>query len=136
MERRNQVEQGRHPFRAQRVQDLVHAGGGQLAHAADLVEFLVVDGDPDASRLTLDDHQRARIRRGRLLNLVCRDVLAQGGVKFHGKYWVDPVGPGFDGRAILRDHLERHQGAATKLRLGLGENVRRIAENITQVFDC
>ena len=33
------------PFR---VQDLAHAGDGQLAEAADLVEFLVVDGDPNA----------------------------------------------------------------------------------------
>ena len=43
VERRNQVEQGKHPSLAQRVQNLVHARDGQLAEAADLVEFLVVD---------------------------------------------------------------------------------------------
>ena len=37
------VEQAKHPSLAQRVQNLVHARDGQLAEAADLVEFLVVD---------------------------------------------------------------------------------------------
>ena len=50
MERRNQVEQGKHPSLAQGVQGLVHARDGQLAEAADLVEFLVVDSDPNALR--------------------------------------------------------------------------------------
>ena len=59
MERRNQVEHGKHPFLAQTVQDLVHARDGQLVEAADVVEVLVVDGDPNASRLLRDDHQRA-----------------------------------------------------------------------------
>ena len=51
MERRNQVEQGKHPSLAQRVQDLVRAGDGQLAEATDLVEFLVIDSAPNASSL-------------------------------------------------------------------------------------
>ena len=51
MERRNRVEQEKHPSLAQLVQDLFLAGDGQLAEAANLVEFLVVDGDPNASRV-------------------------------------------------------------------------------------
>ena len=46
MERKNQVERGKHPSLAQRVQDLVHARDGQLAEAVELVDFTVVDGDP------------------------------------------------------------------------------------------
>ena len=59
MERRNQLEQGKHPSLAQRVQVLVYTGDGQLSEAANLVEFLVVAGDPNASRPLRDDHQRA-----------------------------------------------------------------------------
>ena len=75
MERRNPVEQGKHPLLAQRVQDLVHARDGQLAKAADLVEFLVVDSDSNASRRFGDDNQWARIRRGRVLGQACCEVL-------------------------------------------------------------
>ena len=39
----------------QGVEDLVHARNRQLTEAADLVEFLVVHGDPNASRLLRDD---------------------------------------------------------------------------------
>ena len=42
---------GKTPVPCRRVQDLVHAGDEQLAEAADLVEFVVVDSDPNASRL-------------------------------------------------------------------------------------
>ena len=94
--RRKQVEQGKHPSLAQRVQNLIHAWDGQLAEAADLVEFLVVDSDPNASRLLRDDHQRARIRRSRVLDQACRQVLVQGGVDFLGQNWADPMGPGSD----------------------------------------
>ena len=59
MERRNQVERGKHPSLVQRIQDLVHARDGQLAEASYVIEFLVVDSGPNASRLLLDDHQRA-----------------------------------------------------------------------------
>ena len=42
-----------------------------------------------------------------------------------------------DSRAIFRDqNLERYQGAATQIRLGLGYNVSKIPENIAQLFDC
>ena len=50
--RRKQVEQGKHPPLAQRVQNLIHAWDGQLAEAADLVEFLVVDSPPDFFGMT------------------------------------------------------------------------------------
>ena len=136
MERRNQVEQGKLPSFARRVQDLVHAGDGQLAKAADLIEFLVIDGGPNVSRFLWDDHPAARIRRGRALDHACREVLVQGGVNSFGYSRVDPVGPGSDRRATFRDrNLERHQGEETKVRLGLGENVSKIAENITKLFD-
>ena len=59
IEQRNQVEQEKHPFFARILQDLVHTGNGQLAEAADLVQFLVVDSDPNASRRLRDDHQRS-----------------------------------------------------------------------------
>ena len=48
---RNHVEQRNHPSLAKRVQDLVHAGDGQLTEDADLFDFLTVDRDPDAVRL-------------------------------------------------------------------------------------
>ena len=109
MEQKNQIEQGKHPFLAQRVQDLVHTGDGKLA-AASLVEFLVVDDSPNASRLRRDDHQQARLRRGRVLDQACREVLVQESVDFLGQNWVDPVVPGSDRRAAFRDRsLERHQ---------------------------
>ena len=81
------------PF-TQRVQNLVHVRDGQLAETADLVEFRVVDNDPNASRLLRDDLQRARVRRGRVPDQVCRQVLVQGDVDFLGYDWVDPMGPG------------------------------------------
>ena len=74
MEQKKQVEQRKHPSPAQRVQDLVHAGDGQLAEAADTVEVLVIDGDSNASGRLLDDPQRARILRGRVLDQACREV--------------------------------------------------------------
>ena len=98
MERRNQVEQGKHASFSRRVQDPVHARDGQLTEAADLVELLVFDGDPNASRLLQDDHPWARIWRGRVLDQACREVLVQGGVKFLGQNWADPMGPGRDRR--------------------------------------
>ena len=103
MERRNEVEEGKHPSLAQRVQDLVHARDGQPAEAADVVEFPVVDGDPNASRLLQDDHQRAQMRRGRVLDQASREVLVQGGVNFLGQNRVDEVGPGSDRRATFQD---------------------------------
>ena len=45
---RSKSEEKKKASRPFRVQDLAHAGDGQLAEAADLVEFLVVDGDPNA----------------------------------------------------------------------------------------
>ena len=135
MEQKNQIEQGKHPFLAQRVQDLVHTGDGKLA-AASLVEFLVVDDSPNASRLRRDDHQQARLRRGRVLDQPCREVPVQSGVNFLGQDGVDALGPGSDRCATLRGrNLEKHQGEGTKIRLGLGENVSRIADKITQLFD-
>ena len=122
MERSNQVEQEKHWSLAQRGQNLVHARDGQLAEAADLVEFLVVDRDPSASRFRRDDHQPARVRRGRVLGQTCRQVLVQGGVDFLGQNLVDPMGPGSDGRAAFRDRIfEKHQGTRTKIRLGFGK---------------
>ena len=136
MERRNQVEQGKHSFLAQRVQDLVHAGEGQLAEAAELVEFLVADSDPNTSRLLQDDHQRARIRRGRVLDEACREVMVQGGANFLSQNSVDPVGPGSDMCSTFRDrNLERHQGG-TQICLGLRGNVSKTAKNIALLFDC
>ena len=85
IERRNQVEQGKHPSLAQRVQNLVHARDGQLPEADDLVEFLGVNRDPNASRLVRDDHQRARVRRGRVLDQSFSQVLVQGVVDFLGQ---------------------------------------------------
>ena len=137
MERRNQFEQGKHPSLTQRVQDLVHTGDVKLAEATDLVEFLVVDGDPNASRLLRDDHQRARISRGRVLDQAYREVLVQGDVNILGQNRVDAMRPGSDRRATFRDrNLERHQRAGAKIRLRLGQNVSKIAENITQLCHC
>ena len=124
MERRNQVEQRKHPSLAQRVQDLLNARDGQLAEAADFVNFFVVDGDRNASRLLRDDHQRARLRRGKVLDQACRGVLVEGDVDIVGQHWVDQVEPGSVRHATFRDRtIERHQGARTNIRLGLVENI-------------
>ena len=45
------IKEGKHPSIPQGVEDLVYARNRQLAEAADLVEFLVVDGDSNASKL-------------------------------------------------------------------------------------
>ena len=72
-----------------------------------------------------------------MLNQACREVLVEGGVNFLGQNGVDPVGPGSDRRASFRDpNLERHHGTGTRARLELAENVSKIAENITQLFNC
>ena len=119
MKQRNQIEQGKYPSLTQGVQDLVHAGDGELAEGADLVEFLLVDEDPNAPRLIRDDHQRDRIRRGRVLCQACREVLVQGGVNFLRQNRVDPLGSGSKMRAAFPDrNLRRHQGVGTKIRLG------------------
>ena len=68
VERGGQIEERKHSSLPQGVEDLVHARNRQLAEVADLVEFLVVHGDPNPSRLLWDDHQRARVRRGRVLD--------------------------------------------------------------------
>ena len=91
-----------------------------LAEAADLVEFLVVDGDPDASRPLRDDHKRAQIWSCRVLDQACCEVLVQGGLNFLGQNRVDATGPRSDRRATFRDqNLERHQEEGTKIFLGL-----------------
>ena len=66
VERRNQVKRGKHRSSSRGVED--PSGDSQLAEAADLVEFLAVHGDPNASRILRDDHQRARMRKGRVLD--------------------------------------------------------------------
>ena len=115
---------------------MVHARDRQLAEATDLVEFLVIFGDPNASRLLRDDHQRIRVRRGRVLNQACCQVLVQGGLHFLGHDGIDALRPGRDRRASFRDRThERRQVAGTKLRLGHRENVWKFAENIPQLFD-
>ena len=71
-----------------------------------------------------------------MLDQACHEVLVQGGVNFLGQNWVDPVGPGSDRHATFRDrNLERREEAKNQICLGLGENVSKIAENITQLFD-
>ena len=49
MERGGKVEEGNHPSLPQGVEDLAHARNRQLGEAADLVEVLIVHGDPNAS---------------------------------------------------------------------------------------
>ena len=44
VERRDQIEEGKHPSLPQGIEDLVHARNRQLAEAADLVEFFVAHG--------------------------------------------------------------------------------------------
>ena len=74
MERRNQVEQGTRQSLSQKVQDLVHVRDRQLAEAVNLVTFVVVDGDPNDSRLLGDDYRWARMWRGRVLDQACHEV--------------------------------------------------------------
>ena len=76
------------------------------------------------------------MRRGRVLDQARGEVLSQGGVNFLGQDRVDAVELGSDRRATFRDrNLERHQREGTKIRFGLGEHVRKIAEIVTQLFD-
>ena len=71
-----------------------------------------------------------------MLDEACRDVLAQGGLHFLGQDGLDAVRPGrYRSPSFLDRNHERHQGAGTKVRLGLRENVRKLAENIPQLFD-
>ena len=77
----------------QGVEDLVHTKSRQLAEAADLVEFLVVRRDPNASRLHQGDHRRAQLRRGRVQNQACCQVLVQGSLHFLGHDGIDAVRP-------------------------------------------
>ena len=63
---------------------------------ADLVELLVVHRDPHAPRLLRDDHQRARIWRGGVLDQPIREVLIKGCVHFFGQNRVYSMGPGSD----------------------------------------
>ena len=120
MKRTNHVEQRKHPSLARRVQNLVHARDGQLTEAADLAEFLVVDSYSNASRLVRNDHQRARIWKGRVLNSACPQLVIEGGVDLLDRSWVDPMGLWSDGRAIFLDrNLDKHQGVRTQNRHGL-----------------
>ena len=59
VERGDQIEEGKHPPPPQGIEGLAHVGNKQLAGAVDLLEFLVVHGDPNDSRLLRDDYQWA-----------------------------------------------------------------------------
>lgn len=50
-------KEGNNPPLPQEVEDMVHARNRRLAEAVNLIEFLVVQGDPNAFRLLRDDHQ-------------------------------------------------------------------------------
>ena len=120
VEQGDQIEEGKHLSLPQGVEDLVYARNRQLAEAATLVEFLVIHGELNASRLLPDDLQGARVRRGRVLDQAGRQVLVLGGLHLLAHNGIDAVRPGRDRSASFRDrNYERHQRAGTKIRLGL-----------------
>lgn len=55
VERRNQAEkeknEKKNAYFPPGVKNLIHAGDGQLAEAAELIEIILVHGDPNASIL-------------------------------------------------------------------------------------
>ena len=84
------------PVLSPRSLNLVHAGNGQLAELAVLIELLVVHRDPHAPGLFRDDHQRPRIWRCRVLNQSSRVVLVESRVHFLGQDRDYAMGPGRD----------------------------------------
>ena len=63
-----------------------------MRNLGDLVQFLVVDCDSDATRFLRDAHGRARPRRRGVLNETGREIGVQNGVYLFEEYWVKCLG--------------------------------------------
>ena len=130
MERRNQVEQGKHPSFAQGVRN--QARDEQLLILLSILSLIVIRTPPDFFRITTSGFEYGEVEcwirpTARYWFKVTSTSLAMIGLILWGRA----------ARATFRGrNLERHQGARTKIRLGLGENVNKIAKTITQLFDC
>ena len=74
------------------MKHLVDAGGRNLRNLGDLVQFLVVDCDSDATRFLRDAHKEARPRRRGVLNEAACEIGIQNGVCLFGEDWGKSVG--------------------------------------------
>ena len=75
---------------------LVDAGDRNLRNLGDLVQFLVVDCDSDATRFLRDAHEGAGPRRRGVLNETGRKIGVQNGGYLFGEDWVKSVGTRLD----------------------------------------
>ena len=91
---------------------MVHAGNRELAKLADLIELLVIHGNPHTPGLFRDDYQRARVWGRRVLDQTSREVLIKGSIHLFGQNRVQAMRSGGDRSTALRNrNFERHQGA-------------------------
>ena len=63
-----------------------------MRNLGDLVQFLVVDCDSDATRFLRDAHEGAQPRRRGVLNETGREIGVQNGVCLFEEDWVKSVG--------------------------------------------
>ena len=89
---REKVEHGENRAAAKGVKNLVEAEDRNLRNLDDLVQFLVVDCDSDATRFLRDAHEGARPRRRGVLNEADCEIGVQNGVCRFGEDWVKSVG--------------------------------------------
>ena len=89
---REKVEHGQNRTAAEGGKHLVDAGNRNLRNLGDLAQFLVVDGDTDATRFLGDAHEGARPRRRGVLNETGREIGVQNGVYLFGEDCIKSVG--------------------------------------------
>ena len=89
---REKVEHRENRAAAEGVKHLVDAGDRNLRDLGDLVQFLVVDCDSDATRFLRDARKGARPRRRGVLNAAGCEIGVQNGVCLFGEDWIKSVG--------------------------------------------
>ena len=110
VERRYKVEQGNFASFCQGIKDLVDAGDGELPQEDDGMELFVVHRYLDVAFLLEDGDHGAGVRRGRVLNKACGQVLVEHSIDLLGEDMVDPVGVGEHGGAVRGNgNLERNK---------------------------
>ena len=127
MERRHKVEQGKYTSFSQGIKDFVDAGDGEL---------LVVHLYPDVAILLGDGDHGAGVRRCRVLNEACSQVLAEYSIGLLNEDSVDPVGAG-EHVGVVRGsgNFERNKRGRAKIGFGCVEGVGKLAEDVSEVFD-
>ena len=81
-----------------------------MAQEADDIELLVVHRDPDVTSLIGDGDHGAGVRRGRVPNEACGQVLVKYSIGLPGKDRAEPVGAGEHRGAVRGDeNLKRNK---------------------------